>query len=139
MQINKTLATICTYGSQKIVAKEQVTLCCEAKGKFHLLNFLVVDVPREKPALWSGRGAKNLGYLKIYADGVQAVDSEEKSKKYPPIGQLTRESILGQYEEVFKPGRGKPLGGPLRIEVDPNVKPVKAPRRRVFVAKFEYV
>ena len=86
-----------------------------------------------------GRDAQNLGYLKIYADEVQAVDSEEKSKKYPSIGQLTRESILEQYEEVFKPGRGKPLGGPLRIEVDPNVKPVQAPRRRLPVAKLDRV
>ena len=54
-RLRKTLATTCTYGSQKIVPKGQVTLCCEAKGKFHFLYFLVVDVPREKPALLSGR------------------------------------------------------------------------------------
>ena len=69
------MTTICTYGSQKIAPKGQVTLCCEAKGKFQLLDFLVVDIPKEKPALLSGRDAQNLGYLKIYADEVQAVDA----------------------------------------------------------------
>ena len=107
-----------------------MTLCCEAKGKFQLLDFLVVDIPKEKPALLSGRDAQNLGYLKIYADEVQAVDavSGKGKTEASSIGEFTRESILEQYGEVFKPGRGKPLGSPLRIEVDPNVKPVQAPR-----------
>ena len=74
-KLKKTSTTICTYGSQKIAPKGQVTLCCEAKGKFQLLDFLVVDIPKEKPALLSGRDAQNLGYLKIYADEVQAVDA----------------------------------------------------------------
>ena len=79
----------------------------------------------------SGPDAQNLGYLKIFADEVQAVDAvgSEGKTEYLSIGELRRESILEQYEEVFKPGRGKPLGSPLRIEVDPNVKPVQAPRR----------
>lgn len=100
-------------------------------------------MPKEKPALLSGRDAQSLGYLKIYAHEVQAVDvvvnSEGKSTKRPSIGELTRESILAQYEDVFKPGRGKPLGDPLRLEVDPTVKPVQAPRRRIPVAKLEKV
>ena len=57
-KLKKTSTTICTYGSQKIAPKGQVTLCCEAKGKFQLLDFLVVDIPKEKPALLSGRDAK---------------------------------------------------------------------------------
>ena len=62
-----------------------------------------------------------------------------KEKQKPLRSESTRESILEQYEEVFKPGRGKPLGSPLRIEVDPNVKPVQAPRRRVPAAKLDRV
>ena len=118
-----------------------MTLCCEVKGKFQLLDFLVVDIPKEKPALLSGRDAQNLEYLKIYADEVQAVDavSGKGKTEASSIGEFTRESILEQYGEVFKPGRGKPLGSPLRIEVDPNVKPVQAPRRRVPVAKLDRV
>ncbi|CAB4022641.1 Hypothetical predicted protein [Paramuricea clavata] len=64
--------------NRKIAPKGQVTLCCEAKGKFHLLDFLVVDVPEEKPALLSGCDAQKMGYLKIYADEVQAVDVESE-------------------------------------------------------------
>ena len=140
-KLGKTLATICTYGNQKIAPKGQVTLCCEAKGKFHLLDFLVVDVAEEKPALLSGCDAQKMGYLKIYADEVQAVDveSERKGTDLPPLGQLTKESIITHYGDVFKPGRGKPLGDPLHIEVDPCVKPVQSPRRRIPVAKMERV
>ena len=137
------MARICTYGSQKIAPKGQVTLCCEARGKIHLLDFLVVDLPKEKQALLSGRNAHNLGYLKIYADEVHAVDvsdeGESKSAELPSIGQLTKDFIISKYAEVIKSGRGKPLGDPLRIEVDKNVKPVQAPRRRVPVAKLEKV
>ena len=140
-KLKKSGATICTYGNQKIVPNGKITLCCEAKGKFHLLDFLVVDVPIEKPALLSGSDAQKLGYLKIYPDEVQAVDlhNQQKSAELPPLGHLTKESILTHYEEVFKPGRGKPLGDPLHIEVDPSVKPVQAPRRRIPVAKLEKV
>ena len=103
--------------------------CCEAKRKFHLLDFLVVDVPEEKPALLSGCDAQKMGYLKIYADEVQAVDveSERKGTDLPPLGQLTKESIITHYEDVFKPERGKSLCDPLHIEVDPSVKPVQSP------------
>ena len=59
-KLKKTSTTICTYGSQKISPKGRMTLCGEAKGKFQLLDFLVVDVPKEKPALLSGRDAQNL-------------------------------------------------------------------------------
>ena len=40
---------------------------------------------------------------------------------------------------MFKPGRGKALGSPLHIEMDSDVTPVHAPRRRVPVAKLDRV
>jgi hypothetical protein len=50
------------------------------KGKLHLLDFLVVDVPRGKPPLLSGRDAEILGYLDIdiHADEIHSV-SEVKT------------------------------------------------------------
>ena len=80
-EISKKKATISTYGDQTLRAKGQVTLCCERKGKFHTLEFLVVDVPPEKPALLSGRDAQTLQYLKIYADETHAVDAESPDDK----------------------------------------------------------
>ena len=58
---------------------------------------------------------------------------------FPPPGNLTKESVLQHYKDVFKPGRDKSLGEPLHIEMDPNVKPVHAPTRRVPVAKLDKV
>ena len=48
IKISKSKASISTYGNQILHPKGQVTLCCERRGKFHTLNFLVVDVPQEK-------------------------------------------------------------------------------------------
>lgn len=138
-KISRTRATIQTYGSQTIKPKGKVTLCCEKGEKIHLIDFLVLDMPREKPPLLCGRDAQTLGYLKIYADEVHIVEKSNNLAEIPPLGQLTKEAVLQHYEEVFKPGRNKSLGTPLHIEVDPLVKPVHAPRRRVPVAKLDRV
>ena len=70
----KTKITISTYGDQPLRPRGQVTLCCERKGKLHILQFLVVDVPQGKPPLHSGRDAQALHYLMIYADETHAVE-----------------------------------------------------------------
>ena len=62
IRISKLKASICTYGNQILHPKGQVTLCCERRGKFHTLNFLVVDVPQEKPPLLSGSDAQALQF-----------------------------------------------------------------------------
>ena len=49
IRISKSKASVSTYGNQILNPKGQVTLCCKRRGKFHTLNFLVVDVPQEKP------------------------------------------------------------------------------------------
>ena len=43
-------------------------MCCERRGRIHTIDFLLVNVPDEKPALLRGRDAQALNYLKIYAD-----------------------------------------------------------------------
>ena len=52
---------------------------------------------------------------------------------------LTKEDVLEHYSNVFKPGRGNPLGTPMQISLDPSISPVHAPTRRVPVAKLERV
>ena len=144
-KISKTKTTISTYGDQTLQPKGQVTLCCERKGKLHILEFLVVDVPQGKPSLLSGQDAQALHYLKIYADETHAVDGEGTDSKTAtprsPLqpGTITKEDVLQRYTCVFRPGRGEPLGSPLHIEMDPDVTPVHAPRRRVPVAKLDRV
>ena len=137
-KISKSKATIYTYGNQTMRPRGQVTFCCDRKGKIHTIDFLVVDVPQGKPPLLSGRDAQILGYLKIQADETHAIDvNTTKATAQTPLKprQLTKEAVLEQYSDVFKPGRGKPLGVPLHIDMDPSVKPVQAPRRRFPVAK----
>ena len=66
IKISKSKASISTYGNQILHPKGQVTLCCERRGKFHTLNFLVVDVPQEKPPLLSGSDAQASSVLKNF-------------------------------------------------------------------------
>ena len=80
-KISKTKTTISTYGDQTLRPKGQVTLSCERKGKLHILEFLVVDVPQGKPPLLSGQDAQALHYLRIYADETHAVDGEGTDSK----------------------------------------------------------
>ena len=45
--------------------KGQVTLVCDRKGRLQTIDFLVVDVPGDKPPLLSEKDAQALEYLKI--------------------------------------------------------------------------
>jgi len=86
-----------------------------------------------------------LHYLRIYADETHAVDGGgTDSKAATPCsplqpGMITKEDVLERYTNVFRPGRGKPLGSPLHIKMDPDVTPVHAPRHHVPVAKLNRV
>jgi len=78
--------------------------------------------------------------LTIFADETNEVeDTSRNSHKLPALGKLTSEDILNHYPNVFKPGRGKPLGSPKHTDLDPSVTPVQAPTRRVPVAKLDRV
>ena len=141
VKISRTKSKINTYGTETIRPEGQVTLCCDRKGKIHTIDFLVVNVPNQKPPLLSGRDAQALDYLKVYADETNAVEEEipRNIQSLPPLGKLTKEDVLHNYSNVFKPGRENPLGNPLHIELDPNVTPVHASTRRVPVAKLDRV
>ena len=121
--------------------KGQVTLVCNRKGRLQKIDFLVVDVLGDKPPLLSGKDVQALENLKIYADETNAVKDEilQTPSTLPPLGMLTAQDILRQYANIFRPGRGRPLGTTMHIELDPNVTPVYAPTRRVPVAKLDRV
>ena len=86
-----------------------------------------------------------LHFSRIYADETHAVDGEGADSKTAaprlPLqpGALAKKDVLEHYSSVFQPGRGKPLGSPLHIEMDSDVTPVHVPRRRVPVAKLHRV
>ena len=124
----------------KSCAQRDKWLCCERRGKFHTLNFLVVDVPQEKPPLLSGSDAQALQFLKMFADEVHMADNVVKnSPSHLVLGSITKQNVLQHYANIFQPGCGKPLGNLLHIEMDPSVAPVHAPRRRIPVSKLDKV
>ena len=76
--------------------------------------------------------------MKVYADETANTVEEEYLQNSIPaliLGNLTKDDVLQRYSNVFRPGRGNPLGNPMHIVLDPNVRPVHAPVRRVPVAK----
>ena len=102
LQVSKTASRISSYISQTMRPQGQVTLCCNSKGKLQTTDFLVVDIPGDKPPLLSGirKEAQALGYLKIYADETNAVDDEipRSVSTFPPLGKLTEKDILQHYQ-----------------------------------------
>jgi hypothetical protein len=55
------------------------------------------------------------------------------------LGELTKEFVLEHYDKVFQPGRGNLLGALMHIEMDPDIRPVHAPRRCIPIAKIQRV
>ena len=111
-------------------------------NQHHTIDFLVVNVLDGKPALLSGRDVQALNYLKVYADETaNAVEEEIPHNPQPalPLGKLTKNDVLQFYSNIFRPGHGSPLGTPMHIELDPNVRPVHAQVRRVPVAKLDRI
>ena len=74
IKISKSKASMSKYGNQILHPKGQVTLCCKRRGKFHTLNFLVVDVTQEEPPLLSRSDAQALQFLKSFADEAHVAD-----------------------------------------------------------------
>ena len=95
-----------------------------------------------KPTSRIYRLLHNANYLKVYADETANAIEEEISHNLqpaPPLGKLTKDDVLKCYSNVYRPGRGIPLGTPMHIELDPNVRPAHAQVRRVPVSKLDRV
>ena len=120
----------------------QVTLCFERRSRTHTIDFFMVNSPHEKPALLRGSDAQALNYLKVCADETAYAVKEEISRNprpTPQLGNLMKNDVLRCYSNVFRPGRGNPLGTTMHIELDSNVRPVHAQVRRVPMAKLNKV
>ena len=142
VEIRRTRSKINTYGSETMRPEGQVTLCCERRSGFHVIDFLVVSIPDEKPALLSGSDAQALNYLKVCADETAHAVEEEISRNpqpTPQVGKLPKNDVLRCYSNVPRPGRGNPLGTTMHIELDHSVRPVHAQVRRVPMGKLNKV
>ena len=64
IKIDKTKAAIQTYGNQKIKPLGKVILCCERKGKLHLLDFLVVVEMHNSLDIWIFMQTRSTHWIK---------------------------------------------------------------------------
>ena len=140
-EIRRIRSKINTYGSETMRLEGQVTLCCERRGRIYTMDFFLVNVLGEKPALLSGRDAQALNYLRVYADETANAVEEisQNAEPAPPLGKLTKDDLLQCYSNVFSPGRGNPVKTSMHIELGPNVRPGHAQVRWVPVAKLDRV
>ena len=92
--------------------KGQVTLVCDRKGILQTIDFLVVDIPDDKPPLFSGKDSQTKEYLKIYADETNAI--EDKILQTPqiplPLGMLTVGDIYSSMPMCLDRSAGNPSG-----------------------------
>ena len=92
--------------------KGQVNLVCDRKGILQTIDFLVVDVPDDKPPLLSGKDGQTKEYLKIFADETNAI--EDKNLQTPqtplPLGMLTVEDIYSSMPMCLDRSAGNPSG-----------------------------
>ena len=71
------------------------------KGRLHLLDFLIADVPRRKPPLLSGRDAEILRYLDIHENEIYSVNEVKTDKNSNVHQQIQNEQLDHQNSECI--------------------------------------
>ena len=105
-------AKLKVYDGRRINPRGKVSLACEYKGKFTVMDFILVE--KDLPPILGLKSCLGLGLIKrIYS--------------------LEEESLEAEYADVFE-GLGEINGVQHEIQIDPNATPVVHPPRRVPVA-----
>ena len=100
------------YDGRKITPKGKASLVCEYKGKFTVLEFILVE--QDLPSILGLKSCLEFGLVqKIY--------------------RFKEESLESEYADVFE-GLGEIRGAQHKIKIDPNATPVIHPPCRVPVA-----
>ena len=100
------------YDGRKITPKGKASLVCECKGKFAVLEFILVE--QDLPPILGLKSCLELGLVqRIYS--------------------LKEESLESEYADFFE-GLGEISGVQCKIKIDPNATPVIQPPCRVPVA-----
>ncbi len=115
-QLQKSRVRLLSYSGHKIVPDGQAQVLCEHKGKFYTITIQVI--PSDSPPILGRNESGQIGVVKrIFSVAT---------------GKLTSENVFEEYSDVFK-GIGD-IPGEYHIKVDPNIKPVQHPPRKVPVA-----
>ena len=105
-------AKLKVYDGRRINPRGKVSLACEYKGKFTVMDFILVE--QDLPSILGLKSCLDLGLIKrIYS--------------------LEEESLETEYADVFE-GLGEIKGVQHEIQIDPNATPVVHPPRRDPVA-----
>ena len=105
-------AKLKVYDGRRINPRGKVSLACEYKGKFTVMDFILVE--QDLPSILGLKSCLELGLIKrIYS--------------------LEEESLEVEYADVFE-GLGEINGVQHEIQIDPNATPVVHPPRRIPVA-----
>ena len=107
----------------KIPVMGKATLMVKLKGKFHPVEFHVIEHP-STPVI----GLKTCHDLHL-VKRVSAVDAQRGKSRSNDTSHMHVEEILNRYEDVFH-GIGC-LEGTYQIKIDPRVTPVVHPPRKV--------
>ena len=107
-------AKLKVYDGRRITSKAKVSLVCEYRGKYNVLDFILVE--QDLPSILGLKSCLELGLIKrIYS-------LEEEQPR-----------LETAYEDVFE-GLGEIKGVQHKIQIDPNAIPVVHPPRRIPVA-----
>ena len=105
-------AKLKVYDGRRITPSGKVSLTCEYRGKFTVMDFILVE--QDLPSILGLKSCLDLGLIKR-------------------IYRLEEENLESEYADVFE-GLGEITGVQHKIQIDPNTTPVVHPPCRVPVA-----
>ena len=111
-QTRQCKAKLKVYDGRRITPSGKISLTCEYKGKFTVLDFILIE--QDLPSILGLKSCLDLGLLKR-------------------IYHLQEENLESENADVFE-GLGEIKGVQHKIQIDPNATPVVHPPRRVPVA-----
>ena len=111
-QTRQCKAKLKVYDGRRITPSGKISLTCEYKGKFTVLDVILIE--QDLPSILGLKSCLDLGLIKR-------------------IYYLQEENLESEYADVFE-GLGEIKGVQHKIQIDPNATPVVHPPRRVPVA-----
>ncbi len=92
-----------------------------------------IVVPEERVPLIGSKSAQQMNFIKVLQENLFSA-TEENSNPEPPVlhttPPLSREAVLEEFKDVFMDTPGT-LQGSQKLEIDPDVTPVRQPLRRI--------
>ncbi|XP_071104174.1 uncharacterized protein [Haliotis cracherodii] len=109
-----------------ILGKFEADLACEYSDRECRETFYVASGPSSSLVSW--KTSQKLNLIRV-ANNIH-VSTGEKSTQKKSTEKSTLPSIIQEFPNVTE-GMGAYMGNPVRVYVDPNIKPVTQPHRRI--------